>query len=340
MSAAVDADGRSPEPQPWHADGTTRTRRCGRRDALDRRPAGLARDRRGAAAAAGQANRGHDRCPRRSAGRDPRGGDEGRSGAVHRRVSRPRRRRGGASGGAAGLAARQHPPVGWTQMRKVLASDWASDRSALSCGSTRNRQPRPASVRPIAGGRTTAVRWRSRCSTGDRRDGRGRRAQSASAVVAAARLPRGYRRREAVIDRGAREGDRATLRAGMRELGCLPSEPSEWDGDLLYDDMHEVSWWLHAEEPLRARARGRMARHRHDPRGQRPQPHRSAEANDAVSKTSVQVWRRRDLPADARSVDSRSAASHASGPAAHARFEHLLFRGSGWCVGAHMLLSA
>jgi hypothetical protein len=37
----------------------------------------------------------------------------------------------------------------------------------------------------------------------------------------------------------------------MRELGYLPSEPSEWDGDLLYDDMHEVTWWLHAEEPLR-----------------------------------------------------------------------------------------
>ena len=39
--------------------------------------------------------------------------------------------------------------------------------------------------------------------------------------------------------------------AGMRELGYLPGEPSEWDSDLLFDDMHEVSWWLHAEEPLR-----------------------------------------------------------------------------------------
>jgi predicted unusual protein kinase regulating ubiquinone biosynthesis (AarF/ABC1/UbiB family) len=65
------------------------------------------------------------------------------------------------------------------------------------------------------------------------------------------RLPRGYLRREAVIARGVREGDKATVMAGMRELGYLPGEPSEWDSDLLYDYMHEVSWWLHAEEPLR-----------------------------------------------------------------------------------------
>ena len=37
----------------------------------------------------------------------------------------------------------------------------------------------------------------------------------------------------------------------MRELGYLPGEPSEWDGELLLDYMRGVSWWMHAEEPLR-----------------------------------------------------------------------------------------
>jgi predicted unusual protein kinase regulating ubiquinone biosynthesis (AarF/ABC1/UbiB family) len=65
------------------------------------------------------------------------------------------------------------------------------------------------------------------------------------------RLPPGYLRREAVIAHGVREGEQATVIAGMRELGYLPGEPSEWDGELLLDYMREVSWWLHAEEPLR-----------------------------------------------------------------------------------------
>src|SRR3954449_3742087 len=65
------------------------------------------------------------------------------------------------------------------------------------------------------------------------------------------RLPPGYLEREAVIARGVREGDEATVMAGMRELGYLPGEPSDWDGELLLDYMRSVSWWLYAEEPLR-----------------------------------------------------------------------------------------
>ena len=65
------------------------------------------------------------------------------------------------------------------------------------------------------------------------------------------RLPPGYLEREAVVARGVREADEATVMAGMRELGYLPGEPSEWDGELLLDYMRGVSWWLHAEEPLR-----------------------------------------------------------------------------------------
>jgi hypothetical protein len=48
-----------------------------------------------------------------------------------------------------------------------------------------------------------------------------------------------------------REGEQATVIAGMRELGYLRGEPSEWDGELLLDYMREVSRWLRAEESLR-----------------------------------------------------------------------------------------
>lgn len=65
------------------------------------------------------------------------------------------------------------------------------------------------------------------------------------------RLPPGYLGREAIIARGVRESDEATVMEGMRELGYLPGEPSEWDGELLLDYMRSVSWWMHAEEPLR-----------------------------------------------------------------------------------------
>ncbi len=65
------------------------------------------------------------------------------------------------------------------------------------------------------------------------------------------RLPPGYIEREATIARGVREADEATVMEGMRELGYLPGEPSQWDSELLLDYMRGVSWWMHAEEPLR-----------------------------------------------------------------------------------------
>src|SRR3954465_3642731 len=65
------------------------------------------------------------------------------------------------------------------------------------------------------------------------------------------RLPPGYLAQEAIISRGVREADEQTVVEGMRELGYLPGEPSEWDGELLLDYMRSVSWWLYAEEPLR-----------------------------------------------------------------------------------------
>src|SRR3954447_17436857 len=74
------------------------------------------------------------------------------------------------------------------------------------------------------------------------------------------RLPPGYLEREAVIARGVREADEATVMAGMRDLGYLPGEPSDWDAELLLDYMRSVSWWLYAEEPLRLTPRMRRQR--------------------------------------------------------------------------------
>ena len=65
------------------------------------------------------------------------------------------------------------------------------------------------------------------------------------------RLPPDYLRREAVIAGGVRAGDDSAVMRGMRELGYLPGEPSEWDAELLLEYMAEVSWWAYSEEPLR-----------------------------------------------------------------------------------------
>jgi predicted unusual protein kinase regulating ubiquinone biosynthesis (AarF/ABC1/UbiB family) len=65
------------------------------------------------------------------------------------------------------------------------------------------------------------------------------------------RLPADYLRREGRIARAVRESDEAGVVAGMRELGYLPGDPSDWDGALLLAYMRQVSWWLYETEPLR-----------------------------------------------------------------------------------------
>jgi hypothetical protein len=65
------------------------------------------------------------------------------------------------------------------------------------------------------------------------------------------RLPPDYLRREGAISRAVRESDEASLVAGMHELGYLPGDPADWNGELLLTYMREVSWWLQAEEPVR-----------------------------------------------------------------------------------------
>lgn len=64
-------------------------------------------------------------------------------------------------------------------------------------------------------------------------------------------LPTGYVHREGVISRAVRENDAAAAVAGMYELGYLPGDPGEWDGELLLAYMRQVSWWLRAEGSLR-----------------------------------------------------------------------------------------
>ncbi len=64
-------------------------------------------------------------------------------------------------------------------------------------------------------------------------------------------LPRDYVRREAVIARAVRDGDAASVLAGLHALGYLPGERAEWDGGLLLDYMRAASWWLEDDAPLR-----------------------------------------------------------------------------------------
>jgi predicted unusual protein kinase regulating ubiquinone biosynthesis (AarF/ABC1/UbiB family) len=65
------------------------------------------------------------------------------------------------------------------------------------------------------------------------------------------RLPGDYLRREAAIARALDRGDSAAVVDGMRELGYLPGELDQWDGELLLEYMRRVSWWLRSDGPLR-----------------------------------------------------------------------------------------
>ncbi len=64
-------------------------------------------------------------------------------------------------------------------------------------------------------------------------------------------LPAGYVRREGVIARAVRESDERAVIAGMHDLGYLPGDAADWDGDLLLSYMRQVSWWLQADDVLR-----------------------------------------------------------------------------------------
>ena len=65
------------------------------------------------------------------------------------------------------------------------------------------------------------------------------------------RLPADHLRQEAKVVAAVRASDVETTVAMMRELGYLPGDRGDWDGDLLLEYMREVSWWLYSEEPLR-----------------------------------------------------------------------------------------
>jgi predicted unusual protein kinase regulating ubiquinone biosynthesis (AarF/ABC1/UbiB family) len=67
------------------------------------------------------------------------------------------------------------------------------------------------------------------------------------------RLPPDYLRREAEVSHALRDGNARAVVAGMHELGYLPGDPADWDGELLLSYMSQVSWWLAQDEPLRLR---------------------------------------------------------------------------------------
>jgi predicted unusual protein kinase regulating ubiquinone biosynthesis (AarF/ABC1/UbiB family) len=64
------------------------------------------------------------------------------------------------------------------------------------------------------------------------------------------RLPADYLRREGDVARAIRDGDAPLMLERFGELGYLPGEPADWDGELILDYMRKVSWWLEATDRL------------------------------------------------------------------------------------------
>ena len=65
------------------------------------------------------------------------------------------------------------------------------------------------------------------------------------------KLPPDYLRREAEVSHAIRDSDARAVVAAMHELGYLPGDPADWDGELLLSYMRQISWWLRGDEPLR-----------------------------------------------------------------------------------------
>src|SRR5215213_7520664 len=63
-------------------------------------------------------------------------------------------------------------------------------------------------------------------------------------------LPRGYLMREADIFAAIRNHDERALVEAMRALGYLRGD-GDWNGTLLLDHMHAMSWWLQEGSQLR-----------------------------------------------------------------------------------------
>jgi predicted unusual protein kinase regulating ubiquinone biosynthesis (AarF/ABC1/UbiB family) len=64
------------------------------------------------------------------------------------------------------------------------------------------------------------------------------------------RLPADYLRREGDVARAIRDGDAPLMVATLSDLGYLPGETADWDGELMLDYMRGVSWWLDAQARL------------------------------------------------------------------------------------------
>ncbi|MEA2372193.1 MAG: hypothetical protein QOH12_2587 [Solirubrobacteraceae bacterium] len=73
------------------------------------------------------------------------------------------------------------------------------------------------------------------------------------------RLPADYLRREGNVTRAIRESDAPLMLDTLRDLGYLPGESADWDGELMLGYMREVSWWLEATDRLEPRDLWRSA---------------------------------------------------------------------------------
>lgn len=73
------------------------------------------------------------------------------------------------------------------------------------------------------------------------------------------RLPADYLRREGDVARAIRDSDTQLMLATLRDLGYLPGDLADWDGELMLEYMREVSWWLAATDRLEPRDLWRSA---------------------------------------------------------------------------------
>lgn len=96
------------------------------------------------------------------------------------------------------------------------------------------------------------------------------------------RLPPNYLRREAAVARAVRENDSGALVSALSELGYLPRERSEWDGEALLEWLRRGSGWRRSEEPVRLdpshrrRARASRGGAAGEPNGRPPRSGRAA----------------------------------------------------------------
>jgi predicted unusual protein kinase regulating ubiquinone biosynthesis (AarF/ABC1/UbiB family) len=64
------------------------------------------------------------------------------------------------------------------------------------------------------------------------------------------RLPADHLAREGLVAQAIREDDAPLMLATLGDLGYLPGEAADWDGQLMLDYMRGLAWWLETTDRL------------------------------------------------------------------------------------------